>query len=152
VSLLSDEKEKAEHLMLVDLGRNDLGRVAEIGTVQVTDLMIVERYSHVMHLVSNITCDLKSDYDAFDLLTATFPAGYPLGRAQGAGDADHRRHRAAHLAVPTAVPSAISPSAATWIWPLPSGTACIRDGRLPVYGLAPVSSPTPILKRSVSKL
>jgi anthranilate synthase component 1 len=73
--LLGDEKERAEHLMLVDLGRNDLGRVAEVGTVQVTDLMIVERYSHVMHLVSNICCDLKSEYDAWDLLRATFPAG-----------------------------------------------------------------------------
>jgi anthranilate synthase component 1 len=73
--LLEDEKERAEHLMLVDLGRNDLGRVAETGTVQVTDLMIVERYSHVMHLVSNICCDLKPEYDAWDLLRATFPAG-----------------------------------------------------------------------------
>jgi anthranilate synthase component 1 len=73
--LLEDEKEKAEHLMLVDLGRNDLGRVAETGTVQVTDLMVVERYSHVMHLVSNITCDLLPECDAFDLLAATFPAG-----------------------------------------------------------------------------
>ncbi len=73
--LLKDEKERAEHLMLVDLGRNDLGRVAETGTVQVTDLMIVERYSHVMHLVSNICCDLKPEYDAWDLLKATFPAG-----------------------------------------------------------------------------
>ena len=73
--LLEDEKEKAEHLMLVDLGRNDLGRVAETGTVQVTDLMVVERYSHVMHLVSNITCDLLAGCDAFDLLAATFPAG-----------------------------------------------------------------------------
>ena len=73
--LLKDEKERAEHLMLVDLGRNDLGRVAETGTVQVTDLMLVERYSHVMHLVSNITCDLRSGVDAWDLLAATFPAG-----------------------------------------------------------------------------
>jgi len=73
--LLSDEKERAEHLMLVDLGRNDLGRVAETGTVQVTDLMVVERYSHVMHLVSNICCDLKAEFDAWDLLRATFPAG-----------------------------------------------------------------------------
>jgi len=73
--LLGDEKERAEHLMLVDLGRNDLGRVAETGSVQVTDLMVVERYSHVMHLVSNITCDLKSGLDAWDLLRATFPAG-----------------------------------------------------------------------------
>jgi anthranilate synthase component 1 len=73
--LLNDEKEKAEHVMLIDLGRNDLGRVAEAGTVQVTDTMIVERYSHVMHLVSNITCDLKKEYDAYDLFKATFPAG-----------------------------------------------------------------------------
>jgi anthranilate synthase component 1 len=73
--LLSDEKERAEHLMLVDLGRNDLGRVAETGTVQVTDLMVVERYSHVMHLVSSITCDLEVNADAWDLLAATFPAG-----------------------------------------------------------------------------
>lgn len=73
--LLRDPKERAEHLMLVDLGRNDLGRVAEVGTVQVTDLMVVERYSHVMHLVSNIRCDLKSGADAWDLLQATFPAG-----------------------------------------------------------------------------
>jgi anthranilate synthase component 1 len=73
--LLQDEKERAEHLMLVDLARNDLGRVAETGTVQVTDLMVVERYSHVMHLVSNVCCDLKPDLDAWDLLAATFPAG-----------------------------------------------------------------------------
>ncbi len=73
--LLQDEKERAEHLMLVDLGRNDLGRVAETGTVQVTDLMVVERYSHVMHLVSNIHCDLAEGLDAFDLFRATFPAG-----------------------------------------------------------------------------
>ncbi len=73
--LLNDEKERAEHLMLVDLGRNDLGRVAETGSVQVTELMEVERYSHVMHLVSNISCDLMEDIDAWDLLRATFPAG-----------------------------------------------------------------------------
>jgi len=73
--LLSDEKERSEHLMLVDLGRNDLGRVAETGTVQVTDMMIVERYSHVMHLVSNINCDLLKGQDAWDLIRATFPAG-----------------------------------------------------------------------------
>ncbi len=73
--LLNDEKERAEHIMLIDLGRNDLGRIAKAGTVQVTDTMVIERYSHVMHLVSNITCDLKQDCDAFDLFKATFPAG-----------------------------------------------------------------------------
>lgn len=73
--LLKDDKERAEHIMLVDLGRHELGRVALTGSVQVTDLMIVERYSHVMHLVSNITADLDTKYDAFDLLKACFPAG-----------------------------------------------------------------------------
>jgi anthranilate synthase component 1 len=77
--LLKDEKERAEHLMLVDLGRNDLGRVAETGTVQVTDLMIIERYSHVMHMVSNICCDLKEGCDAWDLLRASYPAGTLTG-------------------------------------------------------------------------
>ncbi|MDD4102830.1 MAG: anthranilate synthase component I family protein [Kiritimatiellae bacterium] len=74
-SLLQDEKERAEHLMLVDLGRNELGRVSQPGTVQVTDLMVVERYSHVMHLVSNITADIEPQYDAFDLFKSSFPAG-----------------------------------------------------------------------------
>ena len=73
--LLKDEKERAEHLMLVDLGRNELGRVALPGTVQVTDLMVIERYSHVMHLVSNIVCDLEDGHDAYDLLPSAFPAG-----------------------------------------------------------------------------
>ena len=74
-ALLQDEKERAEHLMLVDLGRNELGHVALPGTVQVTDLMMVERYSHVMHLVSNITADLEPHCDAFDLFKSAFPAG-----------------------------------------------------------------------------
>ena len=74
-SMLQDEKERAEHLMLVDLGRNELGRVSLPGTVQVTDLMIVERYSHVMHLVSNVVADLEPGHDAFDLFASSFPAG-----------------------------------------------------------------------------
>jgi anthranilate synthase component 1 len=74
-AMLQDEKERAEHLMLVDLGRNELGRVSLPGTVQVTDLMVVERYSHVMHLVSNITSALEPRYDAFDLFKSSFPAG-----------------------------------------------------------------------------
>lgn len=78
-SLLQDEKERAEHLMLVDLGRNELGRVALAGTVQVTDLMLVERYSHVMHLVSNIVADLEPGRDAFDLFASAFPAGTLTG-------------------------------------------------------------------------
>lgn len=77
--LLADPKEIAEHLMLIDLGRNDTGRVAEIGSVQLTDKMIVERYSHVMHIVSNVTGTLKSGQTAFDVLAATFPAGTVSG-------------------------------------------------------------------------
>ncbi len=73
--LLKDEKERAEHLMLVDLGRNDLGRVATPASVQVSDFMVVERYSHVMHLVSNVKATLQPDKDAFDLVRSTFPAG-----------------------------------------------------------------------------
>ncbi|OEV03102.1 anthranilate synthase component I [Streptomyces nanshensis] len=73
--LLADPKERAEHLMLVDLGRNDLGKVCEPGSVEVVDFMSVERYSHVMHIVSTVTGRLGADRSAFDALTATFPAG-----------------------------------------------------------------------------
>ncbi|MDQ7091741.1 MAG: anthranilate synthase component I [Methylococcales bacterium] len=77
--LLADPKELAEHLMLIDLGRNDAGRVSKIGSVKLTEKMLVERYSHVMHIVSNVTGDLNPDYDAFDVLAATFPAGTVSG-------------------------------------------------------------------------
>ena len=73
--LLQDPKERAEHVMLVDLGRNDLGRIARIGSVQVSEFMVVERYSHVMHLVSHVRSQLSDGKDAFDVLKATFPAG-----------------------------------------------------------------------------
>ena len=77
--LLADEKERAEHIMLVDLGRNDLGRVCQSGSVKVTDLMGIEKYSHVMHIVSNVEGLLRQEYDAFDLFEATFPAGTVSG-------------------------------------------------------------------------
>ena len=73
--LLADPKEIAEHLMLIDLGRNDAGRIAEIGSVKVTDQMVVERYSHVMHIVSNVTGQLKEGMSSMDVLRATLPAG-----------------------------------------------------------------------------
>jgi anthranilate synthase component I len=73
--LLADPKELAEHLMLIDLGRNDVGRVAETGSVELTDKMVVERYSHVMHIVSNVTGTLKKGKSAIDVLRASFPAG-----------------------------------------------------------------------------
>ncbi len=73
--LLADPKERAEHVMLVDLGRNDLGRVCKTGSVKVTELMVIERYSHVMHIVSNVQGELSPGQDAFDVVRATFPAG-----------------------------------------------------------------------------
>jgi len=77
--LLSDPKELAEHLMLIDLGRNDVGRIAQIGSVELTEKMIVERYSHVMHIVSNVNAQAKPGMTAMDVLRATFPAGTVSG-------------------------------------------------------------------------
>jgi len=77
--LKADPKEMAEHIMLVDLGRNDVGRVARVGSVKVSDLMVVERYSHVMHMVSNVVGKLKEGLDSFDVLNACFPAGTVSG-------------------------------------------------------------------------
>jgi len=80
--LLADPKELAEHLMLIDLGRNDIGRVAQNGTVKLTDKMVIERYSHVMHIVSNVEAQLKQGLTAMDVLKATFPAGTVSGAAK----------------------------------------------------------------------
>ena len=89
--LLADEKERAEHVMLVDLGRNDLGRVCEYGSVRVDELMEIELYSHVMHIVSSVSGTLR-DGDRRDGCAALGASGgHPLGRAEGEGDADHRR-------------------------------------------------------------
>jgi len=77
--LLSDEKERAEHVMLIDLARNDIGRIAQIGSVKVTDQMVIERYSHVMHIVSNVEGLLQPGIDNLDVLRATFPAGTLTG-------------------------------------------------------------------------
>jgi anthranilate synthase component 1 len=77
--LLADAKERAEHVMLLDLARNDLGRIAEFGSVRVTEQMGIERYSHVMHIVSHVVARLRTDQDAYDVLRATFPAGTVSG-------------------------------------------------------------------------
>ena len=79
VELAADEKERAEHVMLVDLGRNDLGRVCDYGTVTVDEFMQIERYSHVMHMTSNVVGTLRKDYNQFDLFRAAFPAGTVSG-------------------------------------------------------------------------
>ena len=89
--LLADPKERAEHLMLLDLGRNDVGRVAKIGSVKVTDSFFIERYSHVMHIVSNVEGDLRDDFDVVVGAVGGLPRRHRLGRAEGAGDGDHRR-------------------------------------------------------------
>ena len=73
--LLADEKEIAEHVMLIDLGRNDIGRISQTGTVKISEKMVIERYSHVMHIVSNVEGKLRPDINAMDVLRATFPAG-----------------------------------------------------------------------------
>jgi anthranilate synthase component 1 len=77
--LLADPKERAEHIMLVDLGRNDIGRVCEYGSVRTPEVMRVERYSHVMHIVSDVTGRLRKDKDVYDVINATFPAGTVTG-------------------------------------------------------------------------
>ncbi len=77
--LLADPKERAEHVMLVDLARNDVGRIADFASVRVTDFMTVERYSHVMHIVSNVVGNLRADRNAYDVMRATFPAGTVSG-------------------------------------------------------------------------
>jgi anthranilate synthase component 1 len=79
VELLADEKERAEHVQLLDLGRNDAGRVAQVGSVRLTEIMMIERYSHVMHIVSNVECKLQAGLNALDVLKATFPAGTVSG-------------------------------------------------------------------------
>jgi anthranilate synthase component 1 len=77
--LLADPKERAEHVMLVDLGRNDVGRVARFGSVKISDVMVIERYSHVMHITSNVAGELREGLDAFDALKACLPAGTVSG-------------------------------------------------------------------------
>jgi len=88
--LLSDEKEIAEHVMLVDLGRNDIGRVSKFGTVAVKNLMHIERYSHVMHVVTNVQGEIREDKTPFDALCPFF-LPVPFRSAKGQGYGDNRR-------------------------------------------------------------
>ena len=89
--LLADPKERAEHIMLVDLHRNDVGRVSKIGSVHVDDVMTVERYSHVMHITTNVTGQLDEGMTALDALRVSLPVGNGERGAEDPGDADHRR-------------------------------------------------------------
>jgi anthranilate synthase component 1 len=107
-TLLADPKERAEHLMLLDLGRNDVGRVAVTGTVQVTEQFVIEKYSHVQHIVSNVQGQLRADKDVVDALIAGFPNGTRSGRSRSSTSSRRKS------AVSTAVPSDISRRLATW--------------------------------------
>ncbi|WP_420869798.1 anthranilate synthase component I family protein [Cohnella ginsengisoli] len=91
--LLSSVKERAEHIMLVDLARNDLGRVSAYGSVHVPELLTIERYSHVMHLVSQVEGRIAPGKDSLDVLAASFPGGHDHRRAQDPHDGDHRGAR-----------------------------------------------------------
>lgn len=139
--LLADPKERAEHLMLVDLGRNDLGRVCEPGSVEVVDFMSVERYSHVMHIVSTVTGRVARGRTAFDVLTACFPAGTlsgaPKPRAMQIIDELEPSRRGC-----TAAASATSTSRATPTPPSPSARPCSGTAP-PTSRRVPASSPTP---------
>ena len=98
--LLADPKELAEHLMLIDLGRNDIGRVAQNGTVKLTDKMVIERYSHVMHIVSNVEAQAQAGPDRDGRAQGHLPRRHGDRRSQGARDGDHRRtgtEQARHL-------------------------------------------------------
>src|SRR5258708_18853752 len=118
--MLASEKERAEHIMLVDLGRNDLGRICEYGTVRPEKLMTVERYSHVMHLVSSLRGTLREDVDCFDALMSCFPArtasGSPKVRAMEIIEELHKTRRGSdargslHLQLPGNLHSAVSSS------------------------------------------
>ena len=118
--LLADEKERAEHVMLVDLGRNDLGRVCVTGTVQVDDFMTVERYSHVMHIVSRVSGELEPGRDMFDVLRGHVSRGHRLGRAQDPRHADHHRPRAGPARPLRRRRGLLRPHAATWTCASPS--------------------------------
>ena len=114
--LLADPKERAEHVMLVDLGRNDVGRVARYGTVELSDVMTVERYSHVMHITSNVTDHRSEARDAFDTLQkACSPSRHRLVARPKCARCRLSTSFSRTAAVPTPAPSAISTSTATWI-------------------------------------
>ncbi len=140
--LAEHPKEVAEHVMLVDLARNDVGRVVRFGTCQVDEMMTLERYSHVMHLTSQVSGELADGRTPIDVLRATHPGRHPHRRPQGAGHGDHRRPRARRSAAPTAGWSATSTSAAPSTPPSPSApwSACPTAGRR--CRPAPASWPT----------
>ena len=147
--LLADPKERAEHVMLVDLGRNDVGRVARYRSVEVTDVMTIERYSHVMHITSNVSGQLAEGRDAFDALRACLPAGTVSG-APRSGPWRSSTKSNPTAAGPMPEPSAISTSAATWTPASPcERSSCKAIG--PTSKPAPASWPTATRPANIKK-
>ena len=152
--LLADEKERAEHIMLVDLGRNDVGRVAEPGSVRVDQLMGIERYSHVMHIVSRVSGRLRADRTRFDAFRSVFPAGHGVGRAQGAGHGDHRGAGARAAGGPTRGRWATPASRGASTPASPSATMVVKDGAAWLQaggGIVYDSQPAAEYRESVNK-
>ena len=139
--MLADEKERAEHVMLVDLGRNDLGRVSEYGSVKVRDLMYVERYSHVMHIVSALEGKLRDGLDALDAFAACFPAG-TLSGAPKCGPCRSSKNWSRPAEPSMAVRFSMQISRAIWIPALPSAPCSCKAKRL-ICKPARASWPTP---------
>ncbi len=147
--LLADPKERAEHVMLVDLGRNDVGRVAQYGTVQISDVMTIERYSHVMHISSNVQGRLAPGKTSFDALRACLPVGTVSG-APKCGPCRSSTSWSRIAAVPTPGPSATSTSTATWT----PASPCARSSSLaikPISKPARASWPTAFQPASIRK-
>ena len=148
--LMADPKERAEHLMLIDLGRNDVGRVAKTGAVKVTGSFFIERYSHVMHLVSNVEGDIRDGLDAVDALAAGLPAGTLSGapkiRAMEIIDEFEKEKRGAVMAARWA----ISPPTARWT---PASCCAPRWSRTarcmsrPAAAWSPTASRKPNIRR-----
>ncbi len=147
--LLADPKERAEHIMLVDLGRNDVGRVADYNTVRLTDVMKVERYSHVMHITSNVTGRLRADQTAFDALRRAFPR-VPSRARPRSGPCKSSTKSSRRSADLTVERSAISISPATWIPALRFEPWSFK-GRRPISRLVVVSFTTVIREPSTKK-
>ena len=152
--LLADPKELAEHLMLLDLGRNDVGRVAEIGTVRVTEKMVVEYYSHVMHIVSNVEGRIRAECRRARGPDRGLPRRHGERRAEGPGDADHRRAGAGAARLLRGRASATSAPTATWTpasrcAPPWSRTARCTSRRAAAW--SPTATPRPSTRRAATR-